>query len=98
VRIHVGRPELVPELVRYFESQCDCVVQQVGDLEVEVALLGSYRHDRHDAAVERLMAAYWTQANAGPAQARSANGNGKEGGRNGKHNRNGRTSQRPDSA
>jgi len=43
------------------------------------------------------MAAYWTQANTGPAQARSANGNGK-GSRNGKHNRNGRTSQRPDSA
>jgi len=59
VRVHVGNADLVPELIRYFERQSDCVVLQVGDTELEVALLGSYRYDRHDAAVERLLAKFW---------------------------------------
>ena len=55
MRIHVGNAELVPELIGYFEQQSDCVVVQVGETEIEVSLLGSYRHDKHDAAVERLL-------------------------------------------
>jgi hypothetical protein len=79
VRIHVGKAELVPELVRYFEQQVDCIVLQVGETEVEVALLGSYREDRHDAAVDRMMAAFWAQSNGKQRRRErySGNGNGK---------------------
>jgi hypothetical protein len=63
VRIHVGDPEVVSELIRYFESQADCIVLQVGLTEIEVSLLGSYRQDRHDAAVERKLAAFWARSN-----------------------------------
>jgi hypothetical protein len=77
VRIHVGKAELVPELVRYFEEQTDCIVLQVGETEVEVALLGSYREDRHDAAVDRLMAAFWARSNGNRREPHSRNGNGK---------------------
>jgi hypothetical protein len=62
VRIHVGKAALVPDLIRYFERQSDCVVLQVGETELEVSLLGSYRHDRHDAAVERLLVSFWLQS------------------------------------
>lgn len=61
MRVHVGNADLVPELIRYFERQSDCVVLQVGDTELEVALLGSYRYDRHDAAVEHLLAKFWVR-------------------------------------
>jgi len=75
----VGKAELVPELVRYFEEQADCIVFQVGETEVEVALLGSYREDRHDAVVDRLMAAFWAQSNGTQSrrEPHSRNGNGK---------------------
>jgi hypothetical protein len=79
VRIHLGKAELVPELLRYFEEQADCIVLQVGETEVEVALLGSYREDRHDAAVDRMMAAFWAQSNGKQSRREpySGNGNGK---------------------
>jgi hypothetical protein len=78
VRIHLGKAELVPELVRYFDEQADCIALQVGETEVEVSLLGSYREDRHDAAVDRLMAAFWAQSNGkqGRREPYSGNGNG----------------------
>jgi hypothetical protein len=69
----VGKPGLVPDLMRYFEQQTDCVVIQVGSTEIEVALLGSYRHDRHDEAVERLLAKFWLQG-GGAQGPRAANG------------------------
>jgi hypothetical protein len=79
VRIHLGKAELVPELVRYFDEQTDCIALQVGETEVEVSLLGSYREERHDAAVDRLVAAFWAQANGGHSRPEpySTNGNGK---------------------
>jgi hypothetical protein len=61
VRIHVGDPELVPSLLEYFEEQADCVVQQVGDAEIEVSLLGSFRGETHDAQVEQLVAEFWSR-------------------------------------
>jgi hypothetical protein len=73
VRVHVGRAGLVPDLIRYFEQQSDCVVLQVGETELEVSLLGSYRHDRHDLAVERLLADYWLQS-GGPLEPHTTNG------------------------
>jgi hypothetical protein len=73
VRIHVGNAELVPELIGYFEQQSDCVVVQVAETEIEVSLLGSYRHDKHDAAVERLLAKFWL-SDGGPLEAQATNG------------------------
>jgi hypothetical protein len=73
VRIHVGNADLVPDLIRYFEAQSDCVVLQVGETEIEVALLGSYRLDRHDQAVERMLADFWLQT-GGPFEPHTANG------------------------
>ena len=61
MRVHVGNANLVPELIRYFEQQSDCVVLQVGETELEVSLLGSYRVDRHDRAVQRLLLEFWRQ-------------------------------------
>jgi hypothetical protein len=55
VRVHVGDPELVVPLLAYFEEQADCVAVQVGEAEIEVSLLGSYRSEMHDATVERLL-------------------------------------------
>jgi hypothetical protein len=55
----VGNADLVSDLIQYFEEQSDCVVLQVSETELEVSLLGSYRTDRHDAAVERLLADFW---------------------------------------
>jgi hypothetical protein len=78
VRIHVGNPEVMAELMRYFDEQADCVVLQVGANELEVSLLGSYRGDRHDAAVERKLAVFWSESNGRrePVGARRVNGNG----------------------
>jgi hypothetical protein len=73
VRIHVGKSDLVPQLMQYFEQQSDCVVQRVGATEIDVALLGSYRNDRHDRAVERLLADFWLNGSA-PLGPRTANG------------------------
>ena len=73
MRVHVGRADLVPELIRYFERQSDCVELQVGETEIEVSLLGSYRVDRHDRAVEKLLAAFWLQT-GGPLEPYGANG------------------------
>jgi hypothetical protein len=73
VRIHVGKSDLVPQLMQYFEQQSDCVVQRVSATEIDVALLGSYRNDRHDRAVERLLADFWLNGSA-PLGPRTANG------------------------
>ena len=73
MRIHVGNAELVPELIGYFEQQSDCVVVQVGETEIEVSLLGSYRHDKHEAAVERLLAKFWL-SDGGPLKPHVTNG------------------------
>jgi hypothetical protein len=79
VRIHVGNPEVLPELIRYFQGQGDCLVLQVGEKEIEVSLLGSYRLDRHDAVIEQRLAGFWTRSNGKPSKVdfRPANGNGK---------------------
>lgn len=53
--MNVGDPRLVPDLLDYFEQQADCVAIQVGDAEIEVALLGSYRNDTHAATVDRIV-------------------------------------------
>ncbi len=51
----VGDPRLVGQLLDYFEEQADCVAIQVGDAEIEVALLGSYGSDAHAARVDRIV-------------------------------------------
>ncbi len=53
--MHVGDPRLVGPLLDYFEEQADCVAIQVGDAEIEVALLGSYRSDAHAETVDRIL-------------------------------------------
>ena len=75
LRVHVGSADLVPDLIRYFEQQSDCVVKQVGEAELEVSLLGSYRNDRHDAAVEVRLADYRLSGGAGPPMPHRPNGN-----------------------
>ena len=53
--MHVGDPRLVGQLLDYFEEQADCIAIQVGDAEIEVALLGSYRSDAHAETVDRIV-------------------------------------------
>jgi len=55
LRVHVGDPKLVGELLDYFEEQADCVAIQVGEAEIEVTLLGSYRSDAHAQTVDRIV-------------------------------------------
>jgi hypothetical protein len=55
LRVHVGDPGLVEELLEYFEEQADCVAIQVGEAEIDVSLLGSYRNDVHAEAVDRIV-------------------------------------------
>ncbi len=42
MRLRLGNPELVPELVEFLESRADMVTARVGEDEIEVSLLGSY--------------------------------------------------------
>jgi hypothetical protein len=62
VRVHIGDPELVPQLLSYFEQQADCVALQVGEAEIEVSLLGSFRNETHDAQVESLLKEFWLRS------------------------------------
>lgn len=74
MRIHVGEPELVPQLVEYLEEQVDCVVAQVGEDEIEVSLLGSFGGERHDAEVTRLVEAFLAQDRGTAAASHGRNG------------------------
>jgi hypothetical protein len=58
VRVQVGDAKLVAPLLDYFERQADCVAVQVGESEIEVALLGSYGNAAHDAAVDDIVAVF----------------------------------------
>ncbi len=79
MRVHLGSPAQVSALIRYFEERADCVVRRVGATELEVSLLGSYRAERHDATVERLVADF--RAGLGEAREKPTvpNGNGSNG-------------------
>jgi hypothetical protein len=67
LRVYVGDSELVTVLLEYFERQADCVAVQVDETEIEVSLLGSYRAEAHDAAVERLVTDFDARGNGWPA-------------------------------
>jgi hypothetical protein len=66
LRVYVGDSELVTVLLEYFERQADCIAVQVDETEIEVSLLGSYRGEAHDAAVERLVADFGSNGRPGP--------------------------------
>jgi hypothetical protein len=58
LRVHVGDSKLVKVLLEYFEQQSDCVAIRINDSEIEVSLIGSFRADTHNAAVEDLVAGF----------------------------------------
>ena len=58
MRIQVGESELVMPLLEYFHEQADCIAVQVTETEIEVSLLGSFRNEVHDAAVQKLVEAF----------------------------------------
>jgi len=58
LRVHVGDSELVKVLLEYFEQQADCVAIRISDSEIEVSLIGSFRTDTHNAAVEDLVTGF----------------------------------------
>jgi hypothetical protein len=58
LRVHVGDSELVKVLLEYFEQQADCVAIRINDSEIEVSLIGSFRTDTHDAAVQDLVTGF----------------------------------------
>ncbi|HSC50613.1 MAG TPA: hypothetical protein VLD16_10155 [Gaiellaceae bacterium] len=51
----MGDQELLAALLEYFERHADCIAVQVGETELDVALLGSYRNDVHAATVHRIV-------------------------------------------
>jgi hypothetical protein len=42
MRVHVGNPALLPDLVEFLRARVDAVVTPVNGEEAEVSLLGSY--------------------------------------------------------
>jgi hypothetical protein len=58
LRVHVGDSKLVKVLLEYFEQQADCVAIRINDSEIEVSLIGSFRTDTHNAAVEDLVTGF----------------------------------------
>ena len=45
MRLRLGNPALIPDLVEFLRSRADVVAEEVSDDEVEVSLLGSYNSD-----------------------------------------------------
>jgi hypothetical protein len=58
LRVHVGDSELVKVLLEYFEQQADCVAIRINDSEIEVSLIGSFRSDTHNEAVQDLVTGF----------------------------------------
>jgi hypothetical protein len=58
LRVHVGDSELVKVLLEYFEQQADCIAIRINDSEIEVSLIGSFRSETHDAAVQDLVTGF----------------------------------------
>lgn len=48
MRIRLDEPTLADELLRELRSHADCVVDRVGDRELEAVLVGSYRDAGHE--------------------------------------------------
>jgi hypothetical protein len=69
LRIYVGDPKLMGPLLEYLDQHADCVWAQVGESEVEVSLLGSYRDEVHQAAIEQLVTGF--RREGGPARRRA---------------------------
>ena len=45
MRLRVGNPALIPDLLEFLRSRVDVVAEEVSDDEVEVSLVGSYNAD-----------------------------------------------------
>ena len=58
LRIRLDDSADVPRLIDFLKGTVNCVVQQVGEEEVEVSLLGSYDSETHDMAVALLLRAW----------------------------------------
>lgn len=58
MRIRLNDPELVPDLLGFLSGSANCVVERVGDREVEVSLLGSYQLEMHNLTVDLLVRAW----------------------------------------
>jgi hypothetical protein len=43
MRLYIDNSDAVPALVDYLRSWSDTIVEQVGEAEIELSLLGSYR-------------------------------------------------------
>jgi hypothetical protein len=55
LRIRLNDPALVPDLLAFLSGRVDCVVEQVGQLELEAGLLGSYNIEEHDLRLDLLV-------------------------------------------
>jgi len=58
LRVHVGDSKLVKVLLEYFEQQADCIAIRINDSEIEVSLIGSFRTETHNAAVQDLVTGF----------------------------------------
>ena len=45
MRLRVSDPAFVPELLEFLRSRLDVVAERVGEVEVDISLLGSYAED-----------------------------------------------------
>lgn len=58
MRVHAEDPSAIPALVEFFESQGDAIVEPRGPQELEVSILGSFRHDAARLELELRLAAW----------------------------------------
>jgi hypothetical protein len=55
--IKLKDPQRVAEIRAFFEARQDCLVEQIGETELEVSLLGSFSAEAQRRELERLMKA-----------------------------------------
>ena len=61
MRLSIDNPDATQLLLDYLSSWSDVVAEQVGENEVEVTLLGSYRHDAMEMEI-MLRVRAWAEA------------------------------------
>jgi hypothetical protein len=58
VKVRISEPELLPDLVEFFQARAELVVEKSGKDEIDAALIGSYNEEAQGMAIELLVLAW----------------------------------------
>jgi hypothetical protein len=64
MRVRISEPELLGELVDFLHGRVEVVVEQLGEDEIDAGLVGSYRLEAQELAMELHLSA-WRVAHPG---------------------------------